>query len=740
MSIRRIINYKDIIEGNDNSFISKELNCDFLNEIKPFLSGVNSIVGDFGEKYNLKYFGELIERFQERGIAKSTEDLRTLTLIAGCEVLIGKADYNTNQADLFAKQVVERLKSEFDLLTATFLMLTLKECMEEEDKTFLANEIISFLKNNNNLSFEKQMYSMFSVLYSNRYYYKEDINEDIKHEIINLFHNEIKPKNIDNIYNYQVYIILAKMLNDLDILSNTKLFKDKASVKFYKSLISLGKKEYNQSNVKTTKDNLNMDYSDIIFYNYVISQETTFTEIPCKITSKGQIRLISELLSYLEKDENCPKIISDIIQENIEDYASSKYNKNYYNPLKIAINDIFSKSSYKVSRNNFDLFLNLTKLNAITSEYRFITCDKFKYLCSEEYYDLFLKIKAVNRKLLLNAVISECEDEVKLNSIYNNLLTLNEVESNSICNDSSTLNLEDGNTDNLYLNELNEDCIIKFFKFKIVNPKDSNVLIDINLLKCALDFWSKELDSKEFIEMVNYCYEKIYEIASLEFSSIYSKDEFICSSFKLLFRTINNFDIESITDLNIAREFYKTRDNLSLAICESREKYYKYILENLTNTHYLQVFDISEIDRINICKSIYFNIKTYVSYIMDNNIYRYNLDSLKKFLAKVEDIALTEDEKNQIIEQQELLKEGTILEETKECRYLDEFKKIVLETHSKTVLSKIKDIFIDKIAKKDISLTYQVVDVFRIMKHLAKSDAINDNEILEITKSIMEAQ
>lgn len=734
MSIRRIINYKDIIEGTDNSFISKELNHDFLNEIKPFLSSISSIVCDFGEKYNLKYFGELIERFQERGIAKSIEDLRTLTLVAGCEVLVGKADHNTNQTDLFAKQVVERLKSEFDLLTATFLMLTLKECMKEEDKTFLANEIISFLKNNNNLSFEKQIYSMFSVLYSNRYYYKECINEEIKDEIISLFHNKIKPKNLDTICNYQTYIMLSKMLNDLDILSNTKLFKDKASVKFYKSLISLGKKEYKQSNVKTTKANLNMDYSDIIFYNYVISEATTFTEIPCKITSKGKVRLISELLSYLEKDEKCPTIISDIISKNIGNHAS------WHSPLKIAIDNIFSQCCYKVSRNNFDLFLNLTKLDSTTSVYRFITCDRFKYLCSEEYYDLFLKIHPVNRKYLLNAVILECEDEVKLNSIYNNLLTLNEVESSSIYDDSSTLNIEDENRDKLSLNKLDDDCIIKFFKFKIINPKDLKVLIDTNLLNCALSFWSKELDNTGFIEIINYCYEKIYEIASLEFGSIYDKDKFIYSSFKLLFRAINNFNIESITDLNIAREFYKTRDNLSLAVYKNREKYYMYLLENLTNTHYLKVFSISEVDKINICKSIYINIKTYVSHVMDNDIYYPNLNRLKKLLATFEDIVLTEDEKNQIIEQQELLKEDAILEETRGSKYLDEFRRIVSATQSKTVLSKIKDIFIDKITKKDISLTYQTVDVFRIMKHLAKSDVISDNEILEITKSIMDAQ
>ena len=126
--------------------------------------------------------------------------------------------------------------------------------------------------------------------------------------------------------------------------------------------------------------------------------------------------------------------------------------------------------------------------------------------------------------------------------------------------------------------------------------------------------------------------------------------------------------------------------------------------------------------------------------ITDNNLYRYNLNSLKNFLTKVEDIALTEEERIQLIEEQELLKEDAILEETRGSKYLDDFRRIVAETQSKTILSKIKDIFVDKVAKNNISLTYQTMDVFRIMKHFAKSDIINDNEILEITKKIMEAQ
>lgn len=711
-----MIQYTNIMNGDKNNFLAEYLNYDLIKDLKDFTMKT-TVFNSFSEKYNLRYFGELIERFEERKVVEDVKDLRTLVLIASATIYKKPNYYNTNQAEVFARNVTKKLRDEFDLISATFLLAFTDNQLTDDDREFLLNNIFECVKENKNISFEQRVLSCFSVLYCN----EDTIRKEYKERVAELFFNgTMAPQELQHQEDCTTYMMLSRMISNLNIAKSSKSFKDKSLFKFYKALLSLSKKEQKIDKMESIiKDLKDMDYSYILYYNYKLSSEDFFIKVNSSVTSKGYIRLANQMLSFLEKDELCSKNILDIIKDGINDH-SYKY-RNEASSREKAVDDFFTEYKGKISRVNFDNFLSLTNINNNNFTYNFLGNESLRFLLEDENKDLLDKLNTKHKKNLIEGTILHSKDNEEIKDIFDRFINT----------ESYILKIKD----------LNSGVIIKLLELNILDSNSDKLLTTSKTLECVLKFWSDKLISKDFIEKLKYAYNYFKDDKALDSKDFFNLNKNLRELISEVYYTLSTYKIEEIEDDCVASEFYKLLDELSLHVLSDRLKYYRYINENLSNEHYLRVLNISEYDKRMICKSMYDNVNEYIRKENEKYSYeRYHVGYSKKFVNSIEEIALTLEEKNEIFLEKQRLREEKLLKEAKECEYLSEFDGLIANIKNENSLNLMKDLFLEKMSKEEFIMSSKPLRAFKILKIFDKAGILKDEDILLVSKKVIETQ
>ena len=723
----RIVQYTKIMNGDKNNFLAKYFNYDLIKDLKDFTENT-TVFNTFSEKYNLRYFGELIERFDERGVVQDSKDLTTLVLVASVTIYNKPSYYNTNQAEVFTEKVTSKLREKFDLISATFLLTFADDKLSEVDRNFLLENTFKAVKEDKNISFEERVFSCYSVLYSNK---KTFVNEsitrdDYKERIAELFFNgTMAPQELQNKEDCTTYMMLVQIIVHLNVIKSSKSFKDRSLFKFYKALLSLVKKEQKPDKIESIiKDLNNMDFSYLMYYNHRLALHADYLGINSSVTSKGHIRIINQMLSFLGKDEPCSEYILDIIDSAIHEH-SYKYRKESCDTQK-AVDDFFTEYKGNISRVNFDAFLSLTYINKNHGfDYKFLENENLNFLLKAENKDLLDKLATIPRKRLIQKRILKSENNEEIKYIFNTFISTKPCILNVI--------------------DLSRDALYKLLKLNILDTNlDENLeklITDSSSLECLLEYWVDNLTAKDFIDKAKHIYNCLKDNNILNSKKFLSLNRDLEMLIFTIYEALSTYKIEKIEDDNVAGEFYKFLDMLLLHSSNNRLEYYKHLNENLSNEHYLRVLNISEYDKRIICKSMYDNVNKYIREESNNSSYESsNLRNSKNFVSSIEEIALTLEEKNEVFLEKQRLRDEKLLKEGSECCYLSDFDILISDIKNKDTLNLMKDLFLNKISDDEFFMNSKPLRAFKILKYFDKAGILKDEDILLVSKKVIETQ
>lgn len=712
MNYSKVIPYGEIVDERGIEFLLKDINKEFLNQLNEFNHNVGSSI-EFRKKYNLEYFGELIERYQERGIAEDMKDFRTLVFFVTNTILTEKPNYNTNQINLFVDSVIKRLDKEFDLLTASFLVASRLRELKKMDSLELINKIIKYIYKNTDLMYEIQLYSIYTCWLSTK---NQDEEDEINSEIISKCSDILRTiefKKLEKLDNYIVYFYLIEMLNKMSIAKNSKLFKDKTICNSYKKMISLARKEYkNDNNLENAKKALNMDSSELYLYNYILSENAHYIDLETNVNSKGRIRLVANMLSYLEKEQECPVIVMELAESMLDEISEEEknYGYGYYERgPEEARKILFSEYSYGVSRVNFKNLLELSNIDK--EENKLILSEKFYMLLKEENKDLFDELSARNKLNLIDYYLVHNQKNISNQARVFKLLK------------EYDLNVE----------KLSTKAIEILFDGKFIDESSDEVILNSVLFENSLSYWRKKYSLENYIDKVTDVYENINNIDK-------RNNEYIGKSISYqkivdsIWYSIKNVDIESISDKEIAFKFYKLMDELSLLRLTSDE-YYKRLINNLKSEHYITSVKITEDEKLKILKKAYYNIEKYIEN-NPNAYYWSDIDRNLRFIYRqLKNDAFTEEEKVEILKQEDLKIEKSLIAKVESARKIETLEEVIEKTKEKQehILNKAKEKLIKNNDEDELYISrYEISDVFNLIKKMELKGSNFDNEDLGI--------
>lgn len=725
MSKIEVVPYKQLNELTFENFMSSKINTELYLDIRYInnTSIYDERVANFKRKYNLRYLGEILERYEERGIVNTKEDLRTLLVFTVQSLYFEKPDINTNQLDVFISNIEKISSEEKDIFNIGVLLQSDSWVGKIVNDKELCEIILDELENNDNLSFEEKVwgiYSCWSYIKSNSEFKGDNLIERLsglgeicEKLLVAMSGIEIEP--LKHMEDYYLYLMLAKIANAESFFSKSKNFKKKSVCNQYKKLLSLVKKEYTRDTVKSLVPVLNIGEEELIYYNYMLSGYSQLASIDSKVTSKGDLRLCQAMLYSLCKNERCPSIILKQINEKI--YRISQENdperrRSYYTPTKgrdKAIEIVFKSFSGKISRENFSAFLDLTK--ARVEKRRFISSKHFYYLLENEYEDEFNEIYSYTRENLIELCLKDCKDinlVKRAFSLYNTLENKEELSVQQFKNLYS-LGVIDSSTD-----------------YKYTSPAS---------FKGYLEYLESIVSEDSYLEELKLVYSNIEEIER-RVTGCVGKTDFVSSLNSIMESNLTSSKIERIaeSDLELARRYQEFKDNL-VFLTYSLIDYYQYIIDCIKNCKYKELMCLSDNDVSIISRNIYESLKEL--YDIENANY-----TIRRICADLEGMVLTDSEKEakERAMREKLKKEKLdALKETSRIYAFDSILKSEFAEEESFVLS-VKDIFITKVKEHNIiDDTYEIGRGYGIINKLIKKGLINDAELLEFAKICLKA-
>ena len=710
--------YEQFKKMKFENLIGESINTELVKDLwginEKYLNN-NARCTAFKETYKLSYLGEVLERYEERGIVKTTEDLRALLVYTCYSLQYEMPEINTNQLEVFLSKVEELSILNKDVFSIGVLLQKHKFRENISDDRNLCSILIKEIETNNNLSFEEKVWGMYSC-WSYLSCIKEFSNSDnllgkledvdnMKKELLDVISGiEIRP--LKHLGDYYLYIMLAKIANSEAFFEKSKNFKNKAVCNQYKKLISLVKKEYKEDTVESLLDVFDMSKEDLFFYNYVLSRKDYLCYIDGKVTSKGEMRLYNKLLDRLSSTERCSEIIVDKIREKIEEISKEKDSSRkgyYYTPTKgidKAREIVFKEFSGTVSAENFDIFMDLTGIGH--DDYIFFNSSKYVYIFSKNYEKFLDKIYWQSTRELAHKCISAGKNK----ELVKNALKYLEK------NDRK--------------HELNHIQYKILYKLEILDSNSDSKYDSRCVLKGYLLHREDVLSKEEFLKELKDIYNNFDEIEARVKGHI-GKSDFISVTVGLLIDMLDDINIFGLAQENseLAREYQVFKDELNL-LYKSTFDYFKYIVNLLENKDYINLMSLSESDVAVLLKNIYDAIND--EYFLEKNY------CASGMLRKLEGLVLSEEEKEakKIEEELENLKENTTLRNVEYALRRDFIK------NNKSCVLKVKEVFLKSIEEDVFSDDYFSLQTgYRIVKKLVELEEFNDQELLDFSKKCL---
>lgn len=714
--------YEEFQNRNFNNFIGERINTELVEDLWGINANSNKLANNerllnFKKANNLAYLGEVLERYEERGIVKSREDLRALLVYTQYSIMFESPEMNTNQLEVFISKVEQESIKNKDVFSIGILLSFCKFNQYIKEEKELCSIIIDEIENSS-LDFEEKVWGMYSCwnylnsikefTHSDNLLAKLNDVKDVKDNLLKVISGiEIEP--LKHYEDYYLYLMLAEIGESEEFFKTSKNFKEKKVCNQYKKLISLLKKEYRVDNMESLTSVLNFNDEDVYLYNYLLSENAYLTGVTTKVTSKGIMRLYYEILKRLSSSKECSNLIMQIAESKIKEVSkqrdaerSTGYYK-YSKGIKKAREIIFREFSGKVSVENFSKFIQLTDINK--GEYGFFSSVKYSYIFDKEYSEIAKKINKKNIINLAERCLSRSESKEVVQKAYN---YLSEIKAKDYIDEYQykrlyALDILDSNSNSKYesITEMKG-----YFQYLV------DTLSKEDLLKELKDFYNKFDD----IEVMANEY-----IGKCSFVSKYTSVTLYALS--LVNRQDNTFKEENP---ELAKEYQAFEDELQFFNLGENEYFY-YIEKRLSDEDYVKLMGLTEDDVRVVLRNIY-------NYLKDNND-RYGNDyRVEGMLVRLEGKILTDDEK----EEKAINKEIQSLE--KRCRLYD-IKYALEYDFSKTnkeYVSKVKEIFLEKVNASNVLTGYSSIrDAFEIVKMLVELEAFNDEELLEFSKTCL---
>lgn len=609
------------LKNNENICISEYLNLDLFKKLHPYeykdaieLDHIENKV--FREKNKLKYFGELLERFDERGIVKDIHDLRTLVFVA-VNILEKGGNYNSNQDTDFIENIISKMNNCFDYFTSATILQVSKES-DYYDCDPLMLKILDEIESKN-VDFEMAVYGIYSCFkFIDRrrekyFYYKEDLKrehyETMKVKMIKLFDDiTLVPYGKDNMNGYSIYLMLSALSYDALRFAKSTDFKNKNTFKYLKSMSNMHAKEIGQDlSVNAAISNLGMDRSIIYFLNYLA---VGYLGRGFRISENRFKKMKLKLWSFLNESYPIPEMVWNEIKDNIADQYAS--NKRGYTSYRSSDENVSTAIAGKVSRKNFD------KLLSIESEIDF---------CKKGWVEYFFCNNTLVNKDLYEMLSYESKEQVVIKAIEDT---------------------EDKEVIKSYINILESYGLdITMVTDPILGSKIIDLEEDLETLKILggknIDILTRSLekirDCYDIDTYISYTIDILEGPMLVDISNAYKYGSYrVDSIYKFLYKEIISLNLGKIKDIRLKRHVQEIKDKiyifkLSDEMDDSHIESYIYIVNNLKDNNYINLMELSNDDVLDILNYLEESIQVY----MDKS-QGYRIKSYEKYQALLKDV------------------------------------------------------------------------------------------------------
>lgn len=717
-SLMKNLVYKEFQAHNFNNFIGERINTELIKDLWGINGKANDLVdkerlSNFKNNNNLAYLGEVLERYEERGIVKSKEDLRALLVYTQYSMLFEAPEMNTNQLELFIAKVEKRSIKNKDVFSIGFLLnfYGFKQYLKEDKNICLT--LIDEIENGK-LEFEEKVWGIYSCWnyldsieeFSDSDNLLEKINDvkDTKDKLLKVISGiEIEPLKFYE--DYYLYLMLGRIANSEEFFKTSKNFINKKACNQYKKLVSLLKKEYNEENVDSLTSVLKFSNEDVYLYNYLLSQDVHLVNIETKVTSKGAMRLYYKILNRLSSSKECSDLIMQIAGSKIKEVAEQKDSEAstsyrvYAKGIKKAREIIFREFSGKVSVENFPKFVDLTGINEM--EYDFFSYVGYSYLFNEEYSEVIKRVRTSNMRNLAERCLSLSKEKDDLQKAYNYLAKIK------------------------MKNSINSSQYKRLYALGVLDVNSDSKYSSVEEMKGYFDYRASVLSKEDLLKELKDFYDKFDEI-EIAVNGYVGKNSFVSKYSEIILSILSNVNKYNktlkIENPELAKEYQEFEDKLQI-FNKSESEYFLYIENKLSDEDYLKIMGLTKEDANAVLKNIYEYIKDNPKYL---NYYK-TAGMLKKFEEKI----LTEHEKEQKITN-EILK--SLKEATKVYNFQTALNRDVAKSN-KDYVNKVKEIFFEKIETSDIIRGYSsFYDAFTVAKMLVDLDSLTDEDLLTFSK------
>ena len=717
-SLMKNLVYKEFQAHNFNNFIGERINTELIKDLWGINGKANDLVdkerlSNFKNNNNLAYLGEVLERYEERGIVKSKEDLRALLVYTQYSMLFEAPEMNTNQLELFIAKVEKRSIKNKDVFSIGFLLnfYGFKQYLKEDKNICLT--LIDEIENGK-LEFEEKVWGIYSCWnyldsieeFSNSDNLLEKINDvkDTKDKLLKVISGiEIEPLKFYE--DYYLYLMLGRIANSEEFFKTSKNFINKKACNQYKKLVSLLKKEYNEENVDSLTSVLKFSNEDVYLYNYLLSQDVHLVNIETKVTSKGAMRLYYKILNRLSSSKECSDLIMQIAGSKIKEVAEQKDSEAstsyrvYAKGIKKAREIIFREFSGKVSVENFPKFVDLTGINEM--EYDFFSYVGYSYLFNEEYSEVIKRVRTSNMRNLAERCLSLSKEKDDLQKAYNYLTKIK------------------------MKNSINSSQYKRLYALGVLDVNSDSKYSSVEEMKGYFDYRASVLSKEDLLKELKDFYDKFDEI-EIAVNGYVGKNSFVSKYSEIILSILSNVNkydkTLKIENPELAKEYQEFEDKLQI-FNKSEGEYFLYIENKLSDEDYLKIMGLTKEDANAVLKNIYEYIKDNPKYL---NYYK-TAGMLKKFEEKI----LTEHEKEQKITN-EILK--SLKEATKVYNFQTALNRDIAKSN-KDYVNKVKEIFFEKIETSDIIRGYcSFYDAFTVAKMLVNLDSLTDEDLLTFSK------
>lgn len=507
-------NFEDILK---NEGFSNLFNQSLMESLILFIDQDVTTKLEFERIYNLRYVGEIAERWQERNIVKSEKDL--VGLIIGLSYANANSNFLYDQKSIFVKNVLSYIES--NSINNSFLVkIALLNFMYKQDveslKEYCEKIINDLLMESESL--EKKEYFLDLILFANceSIFRMIDRSKDFIIIIKNILHFanfDLKNVDIDILIKFLLYYFKSKNNNLCNYDLKINEFKDnKLTIQKIKVLYKLVFSELKDTKIQEYKNILELDEYVLLYINYVFRGN---------LFKPAQERIRKLYIYYFFKFGK--------LEET-----------RYYNVLKTIIGDgyLYSNRQYFSYASRY--------FDKITDNNLFVAlCENLISNFDIKTYSTVIKSNKID---LLN---QKCKENILKNVLLYSLDKY-DFEKAYVYLEKNEISIDILKKDN---NEIDGAFIFNLFRYNKINIYDFKFIKEHNLVEYLFEYYHKY----DFIQ--KYLLLNIFPIESLNIGKV---DFYSYDSSDILSKILSGMKKYDETKKKDLIEKYKLRDNNSI--------------------------------------------------------------------------------------------------------------------------------------------------------------------------------